>query len=286
MTSTKLAAYIITKNEERNIARCINSLLKITSSILVLDSDSSDKTTEIASKLGAHCVVHTFDNFSAQRNRAIVMTKEQFNPEYIITLDADEWLSKELIDDISSRLQDNTLGSYDLFLLHLQITFCRKSLKWGGFQHTWLPRLFRSELGEYETRKINEHLSITPNASLCRLKGYLINDDAVSWEAYIAKHNGYSTLEAKARIDLNSNPSEKVTLSEALHLPYLRRRWLRQHIWDKLPARPAIRFVQIYFFSFGLLDGKAGFRRALFEAWQEMCTDMKSEELLQRIKEK
>ena len=97
-------------------------------------------------------------------------------------------------------------------------------------------------------------------------------------------HIAHSTLEAQARIRLKERLDERVSAREAFHLPYLRRRWLRQHIWDKLPAKPAIRFIQIYLLSLGLLDGKAGFRRALFEAWQEMCIDMKVEQLDSRVK--
>jgi len=115
-----------------------------------------------------------------------------------------------------------------------------------------------------------------------QLDGRLVNDDVTSWEDHIAKHNRYSTLEAQARVQLRRGQAEATTWSEALLRPYLRRRWLRQHVWDRLPARPAVRFVQIYVLAGGILDGRAGFRRALFEAWQEMCTDLKAEEIERR----
>ena len=75
------------------------------------------------------------------------------------------------------------------------------------------------------------------------------------------------------------SPTDATTLGQALRRPDLRRRWLRERIWRRLPARPAIRFAQVYVLMGGALDGRAGFRRAVFEAWQEMCTDLKAEAL-------
>ncbi len=275
----QIAGYVITKNEERNIQRCIESLSKITANIVVVDSESSDNTLKLAESLGALCFVNPFENYSKQRNFAVEKVKEHFNPNFIITIDADEWLTDDLIDDLNSRISENLLDQYDIYLLHRQINFENHTLKWGGFQKTWLPRVFKTNLAHYENREVNEHLSISPEASIHKLKGYIVNDDVMSWEDYISKHNNYSTLEAKERLNLRVNIDQKIDLYQAVKLPHLRRRYLRQHIWDKLPAKPALRFIQIYIVGLGLLDGRAGFHRALFEAWQEMCTDLKYQQL-------
>jgi hypothetical protein len=166
-----------------------------------------------------------------------------------------------------------------VYLLHRQIQFDGRALRWGGFGNTWLPRLYRPTAGRYEDRLVNEHLAVGPGATIGRLPGRLVNADVSSWTDHIAKHNRYSTFEAMARVQLRRGQTQATSWSDAVAHPYLRRRWLRQHVWDRLPARPAIRFVQIYLVAAGFLDGRAGFRRALFEAWQEMCTDMKAEAL-------
>jgi glycosyltransferase involved in cell wall biosynthesis len=272
-----LAAFVLTRNEAAKIHRSLTSLLQVTAQIVVVDSESTDETRAIATGLGAHVVVHPFEGFSAQRNWALDYVNDRYQPDYVLSLDADEWMSDDLAEEIRSRLADGTLDDHDVYLFHLQIRFAGRTLRWGGFASTWLPRLFRIDAGRYETRTVNEHLSIRPTATLARLPGALVNDDVDSWEGYIDKHNAYSTLEAEARVELRRGEAKKTTLADAIHRPYLRRRWLRQHVWDRLPARPALRFVQIYLIAGGFLDGRAGFRRALFEAWQEMCTDLKAE---------
>ncbi len=277
--TSQIAGYVITKNEEQNIQRCLTSLLKVTKHIVVLDSESTDTTIQLAQSLGAQCIVNKFENYAAQRNVAIEKTKEIFNPDYIITIDADEWLTDDLVADLNCRIKANALYEYDIYLVHLQILFDNKTLKWGGFQKTWLPRVFRTDIATYGTRVVNEHISISPKVSVQKLKGLLINDDVVSWEDHIAKHNKYSSLEAKERLNLFLGSESKINIKTAIKLPHLRRRFLRQHIWDRLPAKPALRFIQIYIVGLGILDGKAGFHRAIFEAWQEMCTDLKFQKL-------
>jgi len=275
--SLRLVAYVLTRNEEAKIRRAMTSLLKVTPQVVVVDSESTDETRAIAAELGAYVVVHPFEGFSAQRNWALDYVKDRYQPDYVLSLDADEWMTDDLTEEISSRLADGALGDHDVYLFHRQIRFDGRTLRWGGFANTWLPRLFRTDTGRYENRTVNEHLAVRPAATVARLPGTLVNDDVDSWERYIIKHNGYSTLEAQARVELRQGTAEKTPLADAIRRPYLRRRWLRQHVWDRLPARPALRFVQIYLIAGGFLDGRAGFRRALFEAWQEMCTDLKAE---------
>lgn len=280
MTSpTKIVGVILTRDEEANVARAVDSLRPVVDTVVVVDSESTDATCALARQRGAVVVVHPFEGFSAQRNWAIEHVVDTYHPDLILSLDADEWLSDDLVADLNARAAGGALTA-DAYLLHRRIRFDGRFLRWGGFANTWLPRLFRPESARYEDRGINEHLALVPSARLDRLRGHLVNDDVTSREEHIAKHNRYSSLEAQARLSLRAGRSERTSLLDAVRLPYLRRRWLRQHVWDRLPARPAIRFVQIYLLAGGLLDGRAGFRRALFEAWQEMCTDLKTEAIL------
>jgi glycosyltransferase involved in cell wall biosynthesis len=278
----RLAGYVLTRNEAPRIRRAVTSLLEVTSDVVVVDSESTDETRSIAKELGADVVVHPFEGFSSQRNWALDYLEKRYGPDYVLSLDADEWLNDDLVTSIQTRVLDGTLGDHDVYLFHRQIRFDGRVLKWGGFANIWLPRLFRIDAGRYENRTVNEHLKLDPGATIGRLTGYLVNDDVDSWEDHIDKHNHYSTLEAQARVALRTNRGAKTTISEAVRRPYLRRRWLRQHVWDRLPARPALRFMQIYLIAGGFLDGRAGFRRALFESWQEMCTDLKAETMTRK----
>jgi glycosyltransferase involved in cell wall biosynthesis len=278
-----IVGYIITKNESSTIHRAVTSLLSVTPHVLVVDSESGDDTREIASGLGADVRVHPFLGFSTQRNWALDYIDSHYQADYVLSIDADEWLSDDLARAIQERAMHGSLGDRDVYLLDRLIRFDGRILRWGGFGHTRLPRLFRLDAGRYEHRAVNEHLALRPTATIGRLPGVLVNEDVDSWEGYIEKHNRYSTLEAEARVHVALGRVERLPMREALRRPHLRRRWLRQHIWDRVPARPAIRFVQIYLLAGGIFDGRAGFHRALFEAWQEMCTDLKAEALVREF---
>jgi glycosyltransferase involved in cell wall biosynthesis len=278
MNRPTLVGYVLTFNEADKVGRAITSLQQVTRDVVVVDSESTDATCRIAGELDADVVVHPFEGFSAQRNWALDYISRRYDPEYVLALDADELLSPELIADLRARMSDGHLLD-DAYLVRRRVQFDGKALRWGGFANTWLPRLFKITVGRYEDRPVNEHLSLGPSATIGRLRGDLINADVTSWYEHIDKHNRYSTLEARARVEVRTGLATKTKMIEALRRPYLRRRWIRQNIWDRLPARPALRFIQVYVAAGGLLDGRPGFRRALFEAWQEMCTDLKAEEL-------
>jgi len=271
-----IVGFVITRDEESRITRSVQSLQTVCDHVVVIDSESTDQTCQKARDLGADTVVHPFEGFAAQRNWSINYAVATYGPDYLMTIDADEWLTPELLWEISVRRDGGQLDA-DAYLLRRRICFDGRELRWGGFANTWLPRLFRPGTARYEEREVNEHLILAPHAITERLPGHLVNDDVASWEDYIAKHNRYSTLEAKARVDLAHGIGPATSLRDAVSRPYLRRRWVRQHIWDHLPARPALRFFQLYVLTGGALDGRAGFHRALFEAWQEMCTDLKAE---------
>lgn len=274
-----LVGCILTKNEALDICRAVTSLQSATDAVVVVDSESTDDTCEIARTLGAEVLVRPFDTYPAQRNWALQQIADRFGDVWVFSLDADEWLSDELAVEVRSKAP--TLGlDADFYIVKLRRRFDGRVLRHGGFGTTWLTRLMRAS-SSYEGREINEHVAVSAGWRVGRLESWLEHADVDSWEAYIAKHNRYSTLEASARVlgggDLNS-----LTLSDVRLDRTLRKRWLRERIWNRLPGRPLIRFVQIYVLFAGFLDGRAGFRRALFEAWQEMTTDLKSEELQRR----
>lgn len=272
-----IAGYILTKDCEATVGRAIGSVLAVASHVLVVDSGSTDGTREVARANGAEVVVHPFAGFPAQRNWALQRLSELFEPAYVLALDADEWLDAAAIDHLRHRAAAGTLDR-DVYFIRRRIHFDGKVLRWGGSRATFLARLFRSGLTEYEDRQVNEHLAVPNNATRGVLEGAIQHADVASWAAYIDKHNRYSTLEAEERLKAVAQPTLR-GISEALRRRDMRHRWLRERVWNHLPARPALRFVQVYVAFGGFLDGTPGFRKAVFEAWQEMCTDLKAEQL-------
>jgi glycosyltransferase involved in cell wall biosynthesis len=271
----RLVGCILTRDEERRVERAVRSLQRVSDHVVVIDSESVDRTRQLAEAAGATVLTRRFDDYSTQRNWALREIEARFGDVFVLSIDADEWLSDELVHEIIDR-GDDLVARADFVRMRRRHRFDGRVLRHGGFQQTWLVRLMRASVAQYEDRSVNEHVMVPDAAAVGVLHGWLEHDDVDSWERHVAKHNRYSTLEAAARV---AGRETDLDLRRALRQPSLRRRWLREQVWDRLPARPAVRFLQIYVVSRGFLDGRPGFRRALFEAWQEMITDLKAEEL-------
>lgn len=272
-----LVACVLTLNEERRIERAINSLGGAVDRVVVVDSGSTDRTRALAEAAGATVVTRPFTGYADQRNWALDEITSRFDGRWIFTLDADEWLSPELHRELASF--DPRTAPHDVVLVRRRTRFAGRVLRHGGFGETWLARLVRAGFTRYEDRGVNEHLVIPTGARVGRMHGWLEHGDVDSWADYIDKHNRYSTLEAEARLAAERRGGPMPGARTAWRDATLRRRYVRQHIYERLPARPALRFLASYVALGGFLDGRAGFDRALFEAWQELCIDLKADEL-------
>lgn len=272
----KIAGYIITKDEEAHIAEAVASLKRVASTVLVLDSGSSDETVQKAAKAGAAVSVREFTGYSDQRNAAVDQLMTEGPVDWIVSIDADEVLADDLVTELLRVLSAN---SADAFLVRLTITFSGRRLRFGGTNRTRLLRVFRPSAGAYEPRDVNEHFELRPGARLATLQGKIEHRDVTSWNHHVDKHNRYSTMEAEARLRLTTGAADRVKVLEAIRKPHLRRRWLRESVFNRLPGKPVWRFVYLYVVLGGFLDGRAGFRYALFNSWQEMMIELKYEEL-------
>jgi hypothetical protein len=97
----------------------------------------------------------------------------------------------------------------------------------------------------------------------------------------VTKQNKYSTLQARELLNRDTG-QRTVTLRQAVANPPLRRRWLRKTIWPLIPLKPMVRFLQIYVVLGSILDGYAGLCLAIMQAWQEMCVELKYQEMKSR----
>lgn len=279
----RLVGCVLTLNEERNIARAVRSMQAVADITFVVDSHSTDDTRAIAAAEGAVVVEHTFEGYAAQRNWALAEIERRWGGDvWAFTLDADEWLSDELGAELARIASGRGAGrdEADIYIVPVRRRFDGRVLKHGGFGRTWSIRMWQAGYSAYGERAANETLVVPDDARIVYLDGWLEHADVDSWEKYIAKHNHYSTVEADARRRARDEGQQRVTFGQAVRDRSVRRRFLRQRVWDLLPdgAKPALRFVQVYVVSLGFLDRRAGFERALFEAWQEMCTDLKARE--------
>lgn len=250
----QLSIIILTYNEELNITKSIKNISDFASEVFILDSGSIDKTCSIAADLGAKVFQRNFDNYSNQRNYAL---KElPIKNEWILFLDADEYLTEELKKEISETLPGT---DYDGFYLKRRFYFQGKWIKHGGYYPIWILRLFKKEKCTVD-RAINEHFVVKGKVGY--LKNDFVDENKKGISEWISKHNSYADYEALELISAKSQPAKDAQLSNFFGSQVERKRWIRENIWNRfLPPliRPFIYFFYRYFLRLGFLDGKAGF---------------------------
>lgn len=273
MTVTpRLVGCILTKDEEASVGEAVRSLRAAADVVVVIDSLSQDQTRQVATAAGALVWERPFDDFATQRNWALDEIEARLAPAWVFSLDADERVTPGLAEELRTVAASDE-SMCDAFTVVRHVRFCGRVLRHGGMASTRLVRMMRPGAGRYERRSVNEHFVVAAGLRTGALREPLLHEDVPSWARYIDKHNRYSTLEARARLALSGGRG--VTLRHALTHPSLRRRWLRERVWNRLPAKPALRFLQAYVLQLGFLDGTAGLNRAVFNAWFEMCIDLK-----------
>ena len=106
----KISAYIVTLNEEKRLGKTLQALKKVADEIFVIDSGSTDKTQKIAEKYGAKFVFHKWKNISAQKHYG----QELCHNDWVLSLDADEVLSPELIAEIKEKMKKPAADAYKM----------------------------------------------------------------------------------------------------------------------------------------------------------------------------
>jgi glycosyltransferase involved in cell wall biosynthesis len=248
-----LTVVILTYNEEVNIKQALNNVCGWAGEVIILDSGSTDQTCAIAATYGVRTVFRKFDNYALQRTYAI---KElPINTEWMLFLDADEYLTQELKTEIQQTLLQKTdiVGYY----LKRRFYFMGKWIKYGGYYPTVLLRLFKPPFAFCE-REINEHIEV--NGKVGYLKYDFADRNHKDFSFWIDKHNKYATYEADALFQAKT-PSDKKNIA-LFGTPPQRKAWLRENIWNRLAppfVRPFLLFIYIYIFRLGFLNGRRGF---------------------------
>jgi glycosyltransferase involved in cell wall biosynthesis len=243
-----ITVIVLTLNEESNISYCLKNVIGWANEIIILDSHSTDSTVAVAESLGAKVYFRIFDNYAKQRNYAI--NELPIANNWILFLDADEWLTEELKEEIHNTIAET---NYDGFLIKRRFYFFGKWIKYGGYYPSWNLRLFRKGIAKV-SREINEHVEIKGRVG--KLKYDMVDENHKGLSFWLSKHIQYAQLEAQQFSTLNDlkmkfvgNPAE-------------RKNWIRHKIWNKIMppiVRPFIYFFYTYFLRFGFLDGRVGF---------------------------
>lgn len=244
-TKVNITVIILTYNEAVNIARAISNTIDWAFEVLVLDSFSIDNTIDIAQSMGARVVQRRFDNYANQRNFAL--KEVELKTEWVLFLDADEYLFEELKEEIGTELPNST---FDGYYLKRRFYFNGKWIKRGGYYPIWILRLFKKNKGIFE-REINEHVYLSGTTSKFRYD--FVDDNKKSIIDWWHKHINYAQKEAQALIDFNMAPQKFYFWGSQSE----RKLWIRYKVWNKLPVyiRPFLYFIYRYILRLGFLDG-------------------------------
>ncbi len=188
---TDTTALIITKNEEKNIVDCINSIKSFVSRILVVDSGSTDKTQDLSKELGAEVYFHEFETHAKQRNWAIENLKIQ--TKWILRIDADERLTPELIKELESLTKLHDDDDVNGITVGAWLYFMGKKLTHGGSRKKKII-LFKTGKGAIEDRKMDEHTVLFEGRSI-EAKNKFLHYDFKDIDSYVKKLNWYAERE-------------------------------------------------------------------------------------------
>lgn len=227
-----ISAVIIALNEEIRIEDCIKSAFLVADEVLVCDTGSSDNTIEVAQNCGAKIIKTDWKGFAETKNHANSHAKHT----YILSLDADERLSPELVKSILHS-KNNLKGVYSMNRLN---NYCGKWIKHGGWYPDVKVRLFPKEVVFWEGDGSHETLN-SSSVSIEHLKGDLLHYTYQTKEQLASKTEKYASLAA-------------ATMKQ-------KSKW---SLFIKMLFSPVFRFIKMYFLKIGFLDGFAGFTIAKY----------------------
>lgn len=263
-----VSVIILTKNEEINIKKCLESVAWC-DDVHLYDSYSADKTVEIAQEMGAVVTQRKFDNWSSHQNWGLQNLK--FKYDWVLYIDADERVTDGLKDAVESAVKNP--GKNIAFRVERR----------DFFQGTWIKhvqasayymRLFRPEKMRYE-RLVNP-VSI-PDGPVGELNGHLIHYPFSKGLAeWFEKHNSYSSFEADQILEDRKNKKPFSLFKVFFCKDFNERRYHQKELYYRLPFRFLIMFILMYFVRRGFLDGKAGFRYALMRGMYELMIELKT----------
>lgn len=201
-----LAIIILTYNEEQRLAKCIELAKQCSSEIIIIDSGSSDRTVEIAESLGAKiCVRPLAGDFAAQRNFALTKTQA----EYVFYLDADEYLTPELAENIKQELAKNKRQVYSL--KRQNIAFGKK-VYYGVLIPDYVPRIFPRADVVWQGKVHEKPVYELPTQ---KLAGYLWHETYSSWSQYWRKFDNYTTIWAEQAYEAGKRTSTVAAFNHA-----------------------------------------------------------------------
>jgi len=230
----KISAVVISYNAAYTIGQCLQSLKSVADEIIVIDSFSNDTTLQVCKQ---HQVVFSqrkFTGYGDQKNFGIAQTKHP----YILSLDADEYLSKKLQQAIN-RLKQNKQKPIDAYKCKLVNLYKNKPLKYGIAAPIIKMRLWNKHKGLWNLAKVHEAVSFNQKVTVGFLNGCIMHQYHQSKKALVNRNNTYAKLGAQ-RLWEAGKKSSRITI------------WIKQ----------TFAFIKAYFLKLGFLDLALGYELA------------------------
>ena len=265
---------ILTLNEEQNLPACLEAI-DWCDDIVVLDSFSSDHTVDIAGQAGARVFQRTFDNFAGQRNYA--MENIEFKHEWIFHLDADEIITEPLHREIEQAILK---PDFDAYNIPSKMMFMGQWLRYSGMYPSYQVRLTKQPVFKFKMVGHGQKANIALEKIGTLTEPYLHYSFSRGLDDWFEKHNRYSSDEAEAAIAHRRDG--RLDLGGLLSRDHSRRRMAMRTLVFRLPFRPMIRFLYMYLFRLGFLDGSAGFTYCRLMATYEFMITSKIREIRNR----
>lgn len=291
--SVPVSVLVPVKNEEANIVECLRHL-RWCAEVVVVDSNSKDRTIPLAQAMGADVYQFHFnakEGFPKKRNWALADVA--WKHEWVLIMDADEHMTPELAAEIEQVVTGRynppspaKAGAGEAYWVNRKLIFMGRWIRGCGYYPSWNIRLFKHRVGRYERissgdtqsgdNEVHEHVMLSGGPA-----GYLKHDflhyaypDLYSW---VEKHNRYTSWEAHTMEAGNAGEFKGRLFGSRIE----RNRWLK-NFRRRLPFRPTIRFIYGYFVRGGFRDGYPGYVICRLMAWYEFMSIAKARELTQR----
>lgn len=228
MNPVQISVVIITFNEEKNIARCLDSIAEIADDVVVVDSFSTDRTEEIVKSKNARFIQHVFEGHIEQKNWAITQAKFP----YVLSLDADEALNDTLIASIKKAKANWQADAYSMNRL---TNYCGQWIKHCGWYPDTKLRLWDSRKGKWGGVNPHDCYEMITGSKTEKLNGDILHYSYYTISDHLKQVDYFTTIAAQAHF-------KKGSRSNLL----------------KIIFSPGIKFFRDYFLKLGFLDGYYG----------------------------
>jgi glycosyltransferase involved in cell wall biosynthesis len=243
----EISVVIITKNEERNIRECLESV-KWADEIVVVDNDSTDHTLSICKEYGARIFQEEWKGYSGQKNSAIAKAIN----EWVLNLDADERVSPELRREMQKGLEGNQTA--DGYRIPRKNFFLGRWIRHCGWYPDLNLRFFRKSRGRFGERAVHERVEL--QGKVLTLTHPIIHETYRSLSDFLQRMDRYSTLAAQEM----HQQGRKFRLIDVIF-------------------RPPFTFLQMYFLRAGFLEGYLGFVLSVLYSYYTFAKYIKLKEL-------